>query len=123
MRRLIRHKATGHLKEWIARTAGLSVADAVNVAIFALTLVSLVLAGAGVVVAYWTLKDAHESGEQQKKDLADERSVLQQLQGGISAQEKTLSDNLSVAENQQKMLNKTIEVATGQLKVMQELNT
>jgi hypothetical protein len=113
------HYVAAHrVKVWIERWSGLSLSDAVNVAVFILTIVSLVLAAAGVVVAVLTLKDAHDSGVQQTRSLESERAALLGVQKGITDQEAILSGNLEAAKKEEEALTENVNIAREQLKAL-----
>jgi hypothetical protein len=79
------------LKKWIEAKTGLPLGDAVNVALFGLTVVSLLLAGAGVIVAYVTLKEARDSGKDQKAVLDASRNALESSVKSLSGLQSQIS--------------------------------
>jgi hypothetical protein len=120
MLRMRRHFRTRRLKAWIERWSGLALADAVNVSIFVLTIVSLMLAAAGVGVAYLTLLDAHESGIEEENNIKAEVKTLHAVQQGIENQESVLSKSLDVSRKQQEATNASVDVARKELETLKQ---
>ena len=102
--------------------SGLSLGDALNVALFALTVVSLVIAGAGVLVAWITYQDAKSGGEKQVAALNDAATSLRSAKSALDDSKKSLGDidanikgSVALAHQQQDALFKSAELAGQQL--------
>jgi hypothetical protein len=112
----------GQFKPAIEQRVGLSLADAVNVAMFLLTLVSLVIAGIGIWVALLAMKEAKAGGDQQQATLDASRKSLEKVVSNLTLLDQTLDSSLSTAREQQKLLQQATDVARDQLAVLSKEN-
>ena len=110
------------LKSVIEQRSGLALGDAVNVALFVLTVVSLFLAVLGVVIAILTLRDARKSGDAQLELLKQSRQSLASAETSLSKQNGILSSNLALNEVEQGTLTQSLSLATQQLGILSSQN-
>jgi len=115
----------------LTRTAerwfGVPLGDLLNLALFILTVVSLVIAFAGTYIAYVTLRDARASGAQQEKALKDSQEALarsseslQQVLELTSAQQQRLERQIEIAKKQQNLLGEDVVTAKSQLEIVKK---
>jgi hypothetical protein len=102
------------------RITGLSLADAINVAIFLLTIFSLIMAALGVPVAQRTLDDAKttgkeqtESAEQELKQLASASKSLEILQSEIQEQQSVVKEQTTLLADQLKLAQRAPRIEFG----------
>jgi hypothetical protein len=130
-----RHIVSG-LKNRIESTLRLPLGDALNLALFLLSVFSLVLAGAGVWIAEKTLRDARQSGEQQNQALQQQTAALRETVEAAKSQQTTLEssrdsllrakDSLATLQteilSQQKLLEQEVGTSREELETIRELN-
>jgi hypothetical protein len=92
------------LKRLIERITGLSLADAINVAIFLLTIFSLLMAALGVWVAKRTLDDAKASGKEQTERGKEELDQLDKAGKSLKILQIEIQEQGSVVKEQATLL-------------------
>jgi hypothetical protein len=114
---ILLHKQFRYLKRLIERITGLSLADAINVAIFLLTIFSLIMAGLGVWVGQRTLDDAKTSGKEQTEragqelnQLADAGKSLKILQSEIQEQGSVVMEQATLLADQLKFAQRALRI-------------
>jgi hypothetical protein len=120
-------QVTRSFKGRIEDTAGLPLGDVLNLALFTLTIVSLVLAATGVGVAWVTYKDAQISGQKQEaalnsaaQSLATARTTLEASQQRLTQMNESVQQNIAVAKEQQKQLSASVALSKAQLSTLQK---
>ncbi len=131
MARRIRFRAFAQFsrsfKSRIETASGLSLTDLLNVALFTLTIASLLLAASGVAVAWITYKDAQVSGEKQEaalnsaaQSLATARQSLESTEKRLAEMDDALKQNITIAKDEQKNLSASVALSKVQLSTLQK---
>jgi hypothetical protein len=100
-----------YVKGLIERITGLSLGDAINVAIFLLSVFSLIMAVFGVWVAQRTLDDAKASGREQIERAAQELSQLANAGKSLKTLQSEIQEQGSVVREQATLLADQLKLA------------
>jgi hypothetical protein len=109
-------------KLFIEHRVGMGVGDALNIALFFLTLLSLALGVIGTWVAIKAMREAKSGGEEQQRTLVASRQSLENAENDLTKLNETLNSNLKTAKDQQQLLQKASDVAREQLSILSAQN-
>lgn len=110
------------LKTLVESTSGLNLGDSVNLAIFVLTIISLVISFAGIWVAEETLADARQSGKEQTEALQQQTAALSVQISALNSAKDSLNSLLGEIEKQKELLDSVQKSTEGSLKVLKAEN-
>jgi hypothetical protein len=114
-------------KRYVEHNVGISLGDAVNLALFALTITSLLIALAGVGIAWITYVEASKSGKNQERDLksaADSlftaKTSLDASNTQLTALNNQLATSILIQKSQQANLETAVSLSNRQLQQLQQ---
>jgi hypothetical protein len=99
-------------KLFIEHRVGISLGDALNIALFSLTLLSIAIAVIGTWVAIKAMREAKAGGDAQQQTLEASRKALADVVGDLGKLNGTVDLNLKTAKEQQRLLETQLHVAS-----------